>query len=72
MHKFVQRVHGNHSIPNTVLVDCTADSYVASHYHDWLRRGLHVITPNKKANSGPLEQVTIHSHNLACCSSKNG
>ncbi|KAL0391642.1 UNVERIFIED_CONTAM: Bifunctional aspartokinase/homoserine dehydrogenase, chloroplastic [Sesamum radiatum] len=27
-----------------------------THYHDWLRRGIHVITPNKKANSGPLEQ----------------
>lgn len=59
MQKFVQHVHGNHSIPNTVLVDCTADSHVASHYHDWLRKGIHVITPNKKANSGPLEQV-IH------------
>ncbi|CAI9757777.1 unnamed protein product [Fraxinus pennsylvanica] len=56
MQKFVQRVHGNHFIPNTVIVDCTADSYVASHYHDWLRQGIHVITPNKKANSGPLEQ----------------
>ncbi|KAK2988129.1 hypothetical protein RJ640_017461 [Escallonia rubra] len=54
--KFVQHVHGNHFIPNTVLVDCTADSEVASHYYDWLRQGIHVITPNKKANSGPLEQ----------------
>ncbi|XP_020548244.1 bifunctional aspartokinase/homoserine dehydrogenase, chloroplastic isoform X2 [Sesamum indicum] len=56
LQRFVQNVHGNHFIPNTVIVDCTADSYVASHYHDWLRRGIHVITPNKKANSGPLEQ----------------
>ncbi|KZV50899.1 bifunctional aspartokinase/homoserine dehydrogenase 1, chloroplastic-like, partial [Dorcoceras hygrometricum] len=56
IHKFVQHVHGNHFIPNTVIVDCTADSYVASHYHDWLCRGIHVITPNKKANSGPLDQ----------------
>ncbi|KAL9173563.1 hypothetical protein ABFS82_03G123400 [Erythranthe guttata] len=56
MQKFVQHVHGNHFIPNTVIVDCTADSFVASHYYDWLRRGIHVITPNKKANSGPLEQ----------------
>ncbi|KAL3641498.1 Bifunctional aspartokinase/homoserine dehydrogenase 1, chloroplastic [Castilleja foliolosa] len=56
MQKFVQQVHGNHFIPNTVIVDCTADSFIASHYHDWLRRGIHVITPNKKANSGPLEQ----------------
>ncbi|CAA2966652.1 bifunctional aspartokinase homoserine dehydrogenase, chloroplastic-like [Olea europaea subsp. europaea] len=57
MQKFVQRVHGNHFIPNTVIVDCTADSYVASRYYDWLRQGIHVITPNKKANSGPLEQL---------------
>ncbi|KAK4433596.1 Bifunctional aspartokinase/homoserine dehydrogenase, chloroplastic [Sesamum alatum] len=56
LQRFVQNVHGNHFIPNTVIVDCTADSYVASHYHDWLRRGIHVVTPNKKANSGPLEQ----------------
>ncbi|XP_027160145.1 bifunctional aspartokinase/homoserine dehydrogenase 1, chloroplastic-like [Coffea eugenioides] len=53
---FVHHVHGKHFIPNTVLVDCTADSVVASHYYEWLRRGIHVVTPNKKANSGPLEQ----------------
>ncbi|KAL9379690.1 hypothetical protein Peur_028172 [Populus x canadensis] len=56
LEKFRQHVHGNHFLPNTVLVDCTADSNVASCYHDWLRRGVHVITPNKKANSGPLDQ----------------
>ena len=57
LQKFVQHVHGNHFIPNTVLVDCTADSYIASHYYEWLRKGIHIITPNKKANSGPLDQV---------------
>ena len=57
LEKFRQHVHENHFFPNTVLVDCTADSNVASCYHDWLRRGIHVITPNKKANSGPLDQV---------------
>ncbi|XP_019058005.1 PREDICTED: bifunctional aspartokinase/homoserine dehydrogenase 2, chloroplastic isoform X1 [Tarenaya hassleriana] len=56
MDKFTQHVHGNHFIPNTVLVDCTADSNIATRYYDWLRRGMHVITPNKKANSGPLDQ----------------
>lgn len=56
LEKFTQHVHGNHFIPNTVLVDCTADSSVASCYHDWLRKGIHVITPNKKANSGPLDK----------------
>lgn len=58
LEKFTHHVHGNHFIPNTVLVDCTADSNVASCYYDWLRKGIHVITPNKKANSGPLGQVT--------------
>ncbi|BFG40495.1 hypothetical protein CerSpe_267690 [Prunus speciosa] len=56
MDKFVQYVHGNQFIPNKVLVDCTADSSIASHYYDWLRKGIHVVTPNKKANSGPLDQ----------------
>ena len=41
-------------IPHTVLIDCTASAAVASHYRDWLARGIHVVTPNKKANSGAL------------------
>ncbi|KAK7294980.1 hypothetical protein RJT34_17881 [Clitoria ternatea] len=56
LERFVQHVHGNHFIPNTALVDCTADSVIAGYYHDWLRKGIHVVTPNKKANSGPLDQ----------------
>ena len=27
---------------------------MAAHYGDWLARGIHVVTPNKKANSGAL------------------
>ncbi|RWR83943.1 Aspartate/glutamate/uridylate kinase [Cinnamomum micranthum f. kanehirae] len=56
LEKFVQHVHGHQSIPNTVLVDCTADSNVADHYYSWLCKGIHVVTPNKKANSGPLDR----------------
>ncbi|KAK9095914.1 hypothetical protein Sjap_021411 [Stephania japonica] len=56
LNKFAHHVHGSHFIPNTVLVDCTADAEVASHYYEWLHEGIHVITPNKKANSGPLDQ----------------
>jgi len=62
--KFTQQVHGNHFIPNSVVVDCTADSAIASRYYDWLRKGIHVITPNKKANSGPLDQVIYSSHQV--------
>ncbi|CAN1309799.1 Bifunctional aspartokinase/homoserine dehydrogenase 2, chloroplastic [Linum perenne] len=57
LEKFTHHVQGNHFIPNTVLVDCTADAAIASHYYDWLRKGIHVVTPNKKANSGPLDQL---------------
>ncbi|KAJ1407305.1 hypothetical protein SESBI_24408 [Sesbania bispinosa] len=70
LEKFVQHVHGNHFIPNTALVDCTADSVIAGHYYDWLRRGIHVVTPNKKANSGPLDQLLLIlglSHTFTLC-----
>ncbi|KAJ3194806.1 hypothetical protein HK101_001867 [Irineochytrium annulatum] len=36
-----------------VIVDCTSSEQVASLYPKWMKRGLHVITPNKKAFSGP-------------------
>ena len=40
------------SIPNRVIIDCTASEDVAKYYINWLQKGIHVITPNKKANSG--------------------
>ena len=40
--------------PNQIIVDCSASEDVANHYKEWLSKGLHVVTPNKKANSGPL------------------
>jgi aspartokinase/homoserine dehydrogenase 1 len=41
-------------IPHTVLIDCTASGDVAAQYCAWLSRGIHLVTPNKKANSGPM------------------
>jgi bifunctional aspartokinase / homoserine dehydrogenase 1 len=41
-------------LPHTLIIDCSASEDVASRYHDWLAAGVHVVTPNKKANSGPL------------------
>ena len=41
--------------PNQVIIDCSASEEVASHYKEWLQRGINVVTPNKKANSGPLD-----------------
>ncbi|XP_004488892.3 E3 ubiquitin-protein ligase SDIR1-like [Cicer arietinum] len=59
LEKFVQHMHGNHFIPNMALVDCTADSAIVGYYYDWLHKGIHVVTPNKKANSGLLDQYKV-------------
>ena len=52
--RFARHVAAEH-LPHRVIIDCTADASVASRYRDWLSAGLHVVTPNKKANSGPLD-----------------
>jgi aspartokinase/homoserine dehydrogenase 1 len=41
-------------LPHAVIVDCTASQEVANRYSTWLARGIHVITPNKRAHSGPV------------------
>ncbi len=38
-------------LQNSILVDVTASEYVASKYVDFLRAGIHIVTPNKKANT---------------------
>jgi bifunctional aspartokinase / homoserine dehydrogenase 1 len=50
---FVSHVRVEH-LPHTVLIDCTASAEVAKRYPQWLASGIHVITPNKKANSADL------------------
>jgi aspartokinase/homoserine dehydrogenase 1 len=51
--RFVEHVRVDY-LPHTVLLDCTASSEVASHYPEWLEAGIHIVTPNKKANSADL------------------
>ena len=50
---FVGHVHADH-LPHSVIIDCTASAEVAANYPAWLARGIHVVTPNKRANSGAL------------------
>jgi aspartokinase/homoserine dehydrogenase 1 len=50
LHRFEQHIHAQH-LPHAVLVDCSASSEVAEYYPRWLAAGIHVVTPNKKANS---------------------
>ena len=47
---FASHVQAEH-LPHAVILDCTASQFVADQYADWLGRGIHVITPNKKANA---------------------
>lgn len=42
----------------TVVVDCTSSAQVSSMYERWLKLGCHVVTANKKANSGPFDYYT--------------
>jgi aspartokinase/homoserine dehydrogenase 1 len=42
-------------LPHAVLIDCTASDDVARLYGTWLERRIHVITPNKRAGTGPLD-----------------
>jgi aspartokinase/homoserine dehydrogenase 1 len=51
--RFVEHVRVDY-LPHTVIIDCTASAEVAKRYADWLSAGIHVVTPNKKANSGDL------------------
>jgi len=51
--KFANHVQADF-IPHTVIIDCTASADVAANYGAWLKRGIHIVTPNKKANSGTL------------------
>lgn len=44
--------------PNVVAVDCSAAEGPANAYLDWMRKGIHIVTPNKKMNSGSLDRLT--------------
>ncbi|MEX2495945.1 MAG: bifunctional aspartate kinase/homoserine dehydrogenase I [Woeseia sp.] len=49
--RFEQHVHADH-LPHSAIIDCTASEAIAGRYAGWLSRGIHVVTPNKKAFSG--------------------
>ncbi len=53
LERFVDHVRVEH-LPHTVLIDCTASSEVAKRYPQWLASGIHIVTPNKKANSADM------------------
>ncbi|MBS0200587.1 MAG: bifunctional aspartate kinase/homoserine dehydrogenase I [Proteobacteria bacterium] len=53
--RFTAHVHAAH-LPHAMIVDCSGSDAVAARYAGWLAAGIHVVTPNKQAGSGPLER----------------
>ncbi len=51
--RFEEHIHADH-LPHAVIVDCTASDAVARNYPNWLAAGIHVVTPNKRANSADM------------------
>jgi aspartokinase/homoserine dehydrogenase 1 len=52
--QFAQHVRVEH-LPHSVIIDCSSSADVADRYPSWLASGIHIVTPNKKANSADLE-----------------
>ena len=55
--------------PGDVVVDATASDAIAARHPDWLARGLHVVTANKRGNGGELTraQAIARLHGAAAC-----
>jgi aspartokinase/homoserine dehydrogenase 1 len=61
LEKFVGHVHVDY-LPHTVIIDCTASEAIGRRYAEWLGRGIHIVTPNKKANSSELDYYrSVHN-----------
>lgn len=57
------------NLPHSVFVDCTASEDITHYYQDILQASIAIVTPNKKANSGPYQryqtlQRTAHDHRI--------
>ncbi len=51
---FAAHVNADH-LPHAAIVDCSASEAIADLYLGWFQDGIHVVTPNKKAHSGPID-----------------
>lgn len=67
--EFIQYMAG--SKDHAVIVDCTASQAIANMYPSWLKKNLSIVTPNKKAFSGPLS-LFKEIHLLSANYSGNG
>jgi aspartokinase/homoserine dehydrogenase 1 len=55
LHSFIARMK-ELNLSNCIFVDCTSAQEVADQYEEILRANISIVTPNKKANSGPYQK----------------
>jgi len=48
--RFAEHVHADY-LPHAIIIDCSASADIAKCYPQWLAAGIHIVTPNKRANS---------------------
>lgn len=51
--KFIDHITAD-DVTHAVIIDCTANMHIANQYMKMLEKGIHIITPNKHANSGDI------------------
>lgn len=51
--EFIKHIYSD-DMPHAVIIDCTANKMIAEEYANYMKQGIHVITPNKHANAGNL------------------
>lgn len=54
MENFVAHVAADY-FPHSVIIDCTTSSILPKSYLSWIKQGIHIITPNKKAGTAELD-----------------
>ncbi len=54
---FVNHIDAEY-IPHKVIIDCTSSRDIPERYLEWIKRGIHIITPNKKAGTTPMPEYT--------------
>ncbi|QCI18750.1 bifunctional aspartate kinase/homoserine dehydrogenase I [Buchnera aphidicola] len=53
--KILNKLLEDNSFLNSVLIDCTSDDILSKQYVNFLSKGFHVVTSNKKANTSSLK-----------------
>ncbi len=53
--KFIDHIDAEY-IPHKVIIDCTTSQVIPGNYLNWIKRGIHIITPNKKAGTTPIKE----------------